>query len=137
MGKCRNFTILGIFSRTELPRGSLRGNAEACAGVCCAMAAGGGGFRSALRLGFLFRAFELGVEASDCVGGWAAGFSFRWRLAGRWGSEFGLAGLGVGLRVVRAASLRCWPPSVVRAWKSKLRALGGRTGVKLFARSRQ
>jgi hypothetical protein len=30
-----------------------------------------------LRLGFLFRAFELGVEASDCVGIGAAGFSFR------------------------------------------------------------
>ncbi|QIE22619.1 hypothetical protein SBC2_06300 [Caballeronia sp. SBC2] len=34
MRKRRNFTILGIFSRTELPRGSLRGNAEACAAVC-------------------------------------------------------------------------------------------------------
>ncbi|MEA3126796.1 MAG: hypothetical protein QOD67_3815 [Caballeronia sp.] len=88
MGKRRNFTILGIFSRTELPRGSLRGNAGVCAGVCCAMAAGGGGFRSALRSRFLFRAFELGVEASDCVG-----------LGQR------VLVLGGGLRVVGAVSL--------------------------------
>lgn len=34
MRKRRNFTILAIFSRTELPRGSLRGNAEAWVEVC-------------------------------------------------------------------------------------------------------
>ncbi|QIN60656.1 hypothetical protein SBC1_06330 [Caballeronia sp. SBC1] len=70
MRKRRNFTILGIFSRTELPWGSLRGNAEACAAVCF-------GFVSrwvrvmgdfAQRRGSLFVcAFEVGGEVPLCA----------------------------------------------------------------------
>lgn len=74
MRKRRNFTILAVFSRTELRRRSLRGNAEGCAGVCFALVAGGGGFRSAwvgsaFCLCFLFaictriRAFGCSVSA--------------------------------------------------------------------------
>jgi hypothetical protein len=88
MRKRRNFTILGIFSRTELPRGSLRGNAEACAAVYfgfVSMRPGAvGEFCSGSGLGFLF-----------VLLGWV----LRCRFASRWGSEIGM------LAAIRCSSL--------------------------------
>ena len=81
MRKRRNFTILGIFSRAELARGSLRGNAQAYAAVC---------------FGFVSIGPRAVGKSARCWG-WGLCLCFRLvfysalaRGAGRWRAEQGI-----------------------------------------------